>query len=49
MRMVKIWSKLPKIIVTILNMLSRNKRIIQYIEKLCSTNWNRQINIYDFD
>lgn len=49
MRMVKIWSKLPKFIVTILNMLSQNKRIIQYIEKSCHTNGNRQINIYDFD
>lgn len=37
------------IIQNILNMLSRNKRIIQYIEKSCPTNWNREINIYDFD
>lgn len=49
MKLVKIWTKLPKMIVTILNMLSNNKRIIQYIEKLRYTHWDRQINIYDFD
>lgn len=33
MKLVKIWLKLPKIIVTILKMFSNNKRIIQYIDK----------------
>lgn len=48
MEMVKIWSKLPKIIVTILNILSNNKRIIQYIEKTRYNHWDREIDIYDF-
>ena len=48
-KLVKIWSKLPKIIVTILNMFCSNKRIIQYIEKSRYTHWKQQIHIYDFD
>ena len=49
MKLVKIWLKLPKIIVTILNMSSNNKRIIQYIEKPRYTHWKRPIDIYDFE
>lgn len=49
MKLVKVWLKLPKIIVIILNMLSNNKRIIQYIEKPRYTHWKTSIHIYDFD
>lgn len=49
MKLVKTWSKLPKIIFTILIMICSNKRIIQYIEKTRYTHWKTPIHIYDFD
>lgn len=49
-KLVKIWARMPKIIINILNMLSGNKRIIQYIVKSrnISTYYTR-INIEDFE
>lgn len=49
MKLVKIWTKLPKIIITILNALTSNKRIIQYIDKSRNTHLERGIDIYEFD
>lgn len=49
MKLVKIWKKLPRIIITILDMLSDNKRIIQYIEKSRHIHWDGSVDIYDFD
>lgn len=49
MRLVKIWTRLPKIIRTILHMFSNNKRIIQYINKSQNAHWDGRVEIYDFD
>lgn len=51
MKLVKIWKRIPKIFLTILNMLYSNKRIIQYIVKSRNipTYYNRVVNIEDFD
>ena len=51
MKIVKIWSKFPKMCVSLLNMLCKNKRIIQYIEKTQCKNyyWKEIVYIYDYD
>lgn len=49
-KLVKILERVPKIIISILNMLSSNKRIIQYIIKSRNiSTYCTQINIEDFD
>ena len=51
MKLVKIWTRIPKIFLTILNKLYSNKRIIQYIVKSRNvpTYCNGVIYIEDFD
>lgn len=51
MKLVRIWRKIPTIVVNILNAFCGNKRIIQYIDKLEFTerNVSGRIDIYDFD
>lgn len=49
MKLAKIWTRLPKIIRTILHMFSNNKRIIQYINKSQNAHWDGRMNICDFD
>jgi len=50
-KIVKIWSKIPKKCVQLLNILCNNKRIIQYIEKAQdkSFHWKEIVHIYDYD
>lgn len=49
-KLVKIWERVPKIIMNILNMLSSNKRIIQYIVKSRNiSTYCTLINIEDFE
>lgn len=49
-KLVKIWVRMPKFIITVLNMLSSNKRIIQYIVKSRNIpTYYNVINIEDFD
>ncbi len=49
MKLVKIWSKLPNSIITVLNRFCSNKRIIQYIKKTRPTCFGRQIYIYEYE
>lgn len=49
MKLVKILVKLPNVVRIILTTFCKNKRIIQYIDKLKRPRWDCRMDIYDFD